>query len=93
MNKTTLTTLSICVGLPLLLWFLTFISNPSAKDVWSVLGLIFLVLAFLYLLPGFILVLVKNERSRDIGKGMLLSVALLMLVGFSVCSANPVSFH
>ena len=93
MNKATIRTMAVCIGIPLLLWIFTFVSSPSASDTWTVLGLIFICLGLLYIIPGIVLVLIKDTNSRNVGKGMLLSVALLMLVGFSVCSVNPVSFH
>lgn len=93
MNKTILRTLLICIGIPLGLFSISFLLNPSAHDLLTVLGLLLCLAGLIYIIPGLILALVKDERTRNVGKGMLLSVALLLLVGFSVCSTQPISFQ
>jgi hypothetical protein len=93
MNKTILRTLLICIAIPVGLFFISFLLNPSANDALLVLGLILFLAGLVYIIPGIILALVKDDRTRNVGKGMLLSVALLLLVGFSVCSTQPISFQ
>lgn len=90
MNKTVLNTLLVCIALPLV--FAVFGSlDGNTGDIPIILGLAFVIAGLLYILPGIILVLIKERRQ--VGKGILLSSALLLLVGFSLCSMQSMNFH
>ncbi len=91
MNKKLLTTILVCIGIPLVLYLVGSIGSGSFDP--SGLGVSFFLAGALYFIPGLIISLIRNPSSRDIGKGMLLASALLILVGFSVCSMSSINFH
>ena len=91
MNKTIIRTIAVCIAIPIGFFVIFFAPNPRAADIMPGLGLAFSIAGLLYIIPGVVLVI--SKRSRQIGQGVLLSVALLLLVGFSFCSMNPISFQ
>jgi hypothetical protein len=90
MNKQVLNTLLVCVAIPLVFGVLGSIGG-NVKDLPIILGLAFVIAGALYLLPGIILALIKDKRF--VGMGMLLSSAVLWLIGFSLCSTQSINFQ
>lgn len=72
----------VCLGSYLLLVFISLLSNTSEKMV--LIGLIGLIMSVLLLVAGIIACIFPG--SREVGKGMLLSAGILLIVGTSVCS-------
>ena len=89
MNKTVLNTLLVCIAIPLVFGVVG--SFDSFGELPIILGLAFVIAGLLYILPGIILALIKERRQ--VGKGMLLSSAVLLLIGFSLCNMQPLNFH
>ncbi len=90
MKKETLITIAVCFILPILFTLATSVGNT--KDFFQILGLCFFCAALIYIIPGIILAII--ESTRKVGMGILLSSALLLLVGFSVCSmVGSNNFH
>ena len=91
MNKTTRTCL-ISLGSNALLAALLsiplfFISGGGQYDglAWLVISLlIFVVALVIQLFVGFSLAI--GEKNKEVGKGMLISVGIILLIGFSVCT-------
>ncbi len=57
----------------------------------SMIGLSGLVLSLLYLIIGIFACIPQN--GRQIGKAMLLSAGIVLLIGFSVCGLFPVKIN
>jgi ABC-type transport system involved in multi-copper enzyme maturation permease subunit len=91
MNKVVIRTVLVCFAIPLVLFCVSFIRQPGYNDFVSGLGLAFSVAGLLYIIPGIILAIIK--QSRSVGQGILLSVALLLLIGFTFCSIHPPRFN
>ena len=92
MNKKLLVSLFICISIQLLVYAISV--DDAASIRWSDLGLALFVAGFIYFLPGLIISAIKDSGAiRQIGKGILLASALLLLTGLSICSIDPVLFH
>ncbi|MBC7866173.1 MAG: hypothetical protein H7X88_01455 [Gloeobacteraceae cyanobacterium ES-bin-316] len=59
------------------------------REKGIMIGLSGLLLSILYLVVGVILCI--RASSREVGKGMLISSGLLLIIGLSVCSVNPLN--
>jgi len=79
------------MGLPFLVYFMLI---GSGHTNWSKMGLGFFIAGFIYLQPGLIISVLKDTNGyAQVGKGVVLASAILMLLGFSMCSVSPLSFH
>lgn len=63
----------------------------GGRDKFAMIGLTGFILAVLYFFIGFI-ALIPNS-SRQVGKGMLLSAGIVLLIGIGVCSVTPFNMH
>lgn len=88
MDKKVLKTLLICIAIPLVFGGIGSVGQ-SVGDVPIMLGLSFMVAGLLYILPGIILAIIKDQRL--VGMGMLLSSAVLLLIGFSLCNIRSMA--
>ncbi len=60
-------------------------------DTLQMIGLFGVLLSVLYLLIGIILCIPAS--SREVGKGILLSSGIILVIGLSVCSQMKMNFH
>ena len=92
MNKVILRTLLICIAIPTVLTLMAMTTGGfRANEILPSFGIAFFIAAILYIIPAIILTII--ESSRKVGQGMLLATGVLLLVGFSFCSTQPISFH
>jgi hypothetical protein len=66
------------------------VSITSSAEKLSGIGLIGLLLGVFYFVLG--LVGCINKQSREVGKAILLSAGIVLLIGISVCSIFPFNF-
>lgn len=83
MNKPAKTSLLVC-SLIFALIALAILVMGRGNDVGAFIGLGALIFSAGYLFLGIVLIIIPD--TRDVGKGMLLTAAILLLVGFAVCS-------
>ncbi|HMP94596.1 MAG TPA: hypothetical protein PKD90_17075 [Phnomibacter sp.] len=95
MSKAMKTTLLVCCAIPfgfgLMFAIQEFLSGTSRNESIPIFGLCFIIAGAIYILPAIILAIINN--TRQVGLGMLLASGLLLLVGFSLCTIQPVNFH
>ncbi len=82
MNKPAKTSLLVCSLIFAIIAILFLLQGGG--DAGAFIGLVALIFSAIYLFVGIILILIPD--ARDVGKGMLLTAAILLLVGFAVCS-------
>jgi acyl-CoA reductase-like NAD-dependent aldehyde dehydrogenase len=83
-KKTVVICLAIYAGLAIV------VSITSSAERLSGIGLVGLLLGVFYFVLG--LVGCINKQSREVGKAILLSAGILLLIGVSVCSLFPFNF-
>jgi hypothetical protein len=66
------------------------VSITSSAEKLSGIGLVGLLLGVFYFVLG--LVGCINKQSREVGKAILLSAGIVLLIGISVCSIFPFNF-
>jgi len=84
MSKNARISLIVCSLIFGLVAIATLLSADGRGGAW--VGLFALLFAVVYVFAGIILCL--PPATREAGKGMLLAGAVLLLVGFTVCSAS-----
>lgn len=62
----------------------------TSYNRWAGVGLLLLLLAVIYLVIG--LLLIFFIQTRHVGKALLLSGGIVLLIGASVCGAAPMKF-
>ena len=68
-----------------------FLLIGGAQDKYPMLGLWGLVLSVVYFLIGIVVCI--PIRTRQVGKAMLLSAGIILLIGLSVCTLNPANLN
>lgn len=91
MNKKVLRTLLVCCIIPPVIGLMFFMSDPRKSEFFPMMGLSFLTGFIILILPAILLTIIQS--SREYGKGMLLACGVMLLVGFSLCSIQPLNFH
>jgi hypothetical protein len=86
MNKTKKTTLIICFSIYAVLILIILLTQHS--DTAADIGLTGILLGLAYFLFG--LISMVSKESRNVGAALLISAGIIFLIGFSVCSMNPV---
>ena len=82
MKKTNLVTLiAVLIGLTPIVYL-----DVTDKDPYKVIGLAFWIPGILFIYTLITAVLFALENARAYGKAVLLSMGIILLVGFSVCS-------
>ena len=89
MNSTFKTAFLICLGLAVLISLLALVSNDQYR--FANAGVVLIIGAIIYFFLGLILLIPK--QARKIGQAMLLCSLLILVIGASVCSIAPFSFH
>lgn len=66
-------------------------SNGYNNSTFIIMGLIFLAIGSLYFFGGFIALLIP--ATREVGKALVLSAGILLLIGISVCTGWPLKIN
>jgi hypothetical protein len=91
MNRKFFLSLLACIALPSLVYVMY---TGAGRTNWPGLGLAFFIAGFVYLQPGLIISVIKDTKGyKQVGKGVVLASAILMLLGFSICSVSLLSFY
>jgi hypothetical protein len=81
-------TLLICLGIYAILAIV--VSITSGAERLSIIGLVGILAAIFYGLVG--LAMCLSKYTREIGKAVLLSAGIVLLIGVGVCSLYPINF-
>ncbi len=89
MNSTVKTAFLVCIGLALLVGLFAFAADDTYRLANA--GLVLIIAAVIYFFLGLILVIPK--QARKVGQALLLCSVIILVIGFSICSAAPFNFH
>jgi surface polysaccharide O-acyltransferase-like enzyme len=87
MNKQKMT-VAICLGIYAVLAIVVAITSGAERG--GIIGLFGILASIFYLLVG--LAMCISKHTREVGKAILLSAGLVLLIGVGVCSLYPLNF-